>query len=156
MTFRRAARVWSNRENCKDFGSKLSNSIFPRHWISSSSTFSGGPVTRSKRTHQWMSGVTMLVRWLCSFPASELLALVDPLVLPRPQENTPLGNQGTREPTGCTIFKKQRKQVMSGGLAVTGLGKECTLTPSIRSESELLDLHVHRGPCPKFQETAEG
>ena len=36
------------------------------------------------------------------------------------------------------------------------MGKECTLTPSIRSESELLDLHVHRGPRPKFQETAEG
>ena len=110
MTFRRAARVWSNRENCKDFGSKLSNSIFPRHWISSSSAFSGDPVTRSKRTHQWMSGVTMLVRWLCSFPASELLALVDPLVLPRPQGNAPLGNQGTREPTGCTLVKSRESR----------------------------------------------
>ena len=44
--------------------SKLSNSIFPRDGMSSPSTFSDGPVTRSKRTHQWMSGVTMLVRWL--------------------------------------------------------------------------------------------
>ena len=69
--------MWPNRQNCKDFeSSKLSNSIFPRDCISSSSTFSGGPVTRSKRTDQWMSGVTMLVRWLCSSPASERLAQV--------------------------------------------------------------------------------
>ena len=65
--------------------SKLSNSIFPRHWISSSSVVSGGPVTRSKRTHPWMSGVTMLVRWLCSFPASALLAQVGRCVLARRQ-----------------------------------------------------------------------
>ena len=36
------------------------------------------------------------------------------------------------------------------------LGKECTLTPSSRSESELLDLHVHRGPRPTFQENRGG
>ena len=77
--------------------SKLSNSIFPRDWISSSSAFSGGPVTRSKRTHQWMSGVTMLVRWLCSSPASELLAQVGGsvnFVLPRPQEMHPSATKG--------------------------------------------------------------
>ena len=85
-------------------GSKLSNSIFPRDWISSSSTFSGGPVTRSKRTHQWMSGVTMLVRWLCSFPASALLAQVGPFVLPRPQEMHPSAT-GAREPTGGVLSK---------------------------------------------------
>ena len=85
--------------------SKLSNSISNRSQGMVFHRLSGAPVTRSKRTHPWMSGVTMLVRWLCSFPASELLALVDPLVLPRPQENAPLGNQGVREPTGCIISK---------------------------------------------------
>ena len=34
---------------------------------------------------QWMSGVTMLVRWLCSFPASTLLAQVGRCVLARHQ-----------------------------------------------------------------------
>ena len=85
-------------------GSKLSNSIFPRDWISSSSTFSGDPVTRSKRTHQWMYGVTMLVRWLCSFPTSALLAQVGPFVLPRPQEMHPSAT-GAREPTGGVLSK---------------------------------------------------
>ena len=71
--------------------------------------------------------------------------------------NTPLGNQGTREPTGCVI-SKATKAGHPGGLAVTGLGKECTLTASIRSESEreLLDPYFHRGPRPEFQDTAEG
>ena len=117
--------------------------------------FSGGPVTRSKRTHQWMSGVTMLVRWLCSFPASELLAQVGPFVLPRPQEMHPSATKGHVNQQAAS-FQRPPKQVISGGLAVTGLGKECTLTPSIRSESELLDLHFHRQPLPEFQDTAEG
>ena len=114
--------------------------------------FSGGPVTRSKRTHQWMSGVTMLVRWLCSFPASELLAQVGPFVLPRPQEMHPSATKGhvNQQAASCP---RSTSKVCLGGLAVTGLGKECTLTPSIRSESELLDLH---GTRPTFQETAEG
>ena len=100
-----------------------------RDCISSSSAFSGGPVTRSKRTHQWMSGVTMLVRWLCSSPASERLPLVvrSTFVLPRPQEMHPSAT-GTREPTGCVI-SKATKEACPGGLAVTGLGKECTLLP---------------------------
>ena len=71
--------------------------------------------------------------------------------------NAPLGNQGTPEPTGGVI-SKATKAGHPGGLAVTGLGKECTLTPSIRSESEreLLDLHFHRRPRPEFQATAGG
>ena len=74
------------------------------------------------------------------------------LVLPRPQKMHPSAT-GTREPTGCVI-SKATKEACPGGLAVTGLGKECTL-PSIRSESEreLLDLHFHRRPLPEFQDT---
>ena len=65
--------------------------------------FSGDPVTRSKRTHQWMSGVTMLVRWLCSFPASELLALVglSTFVLPRPQEMHPSATNVNQQAASC-------------------------------------------------------
>ena len=120
--------------------------------------FSGGPVTRSKRTHQWMSGVAMLVRWLCSFPASELLALVDPFVLPRPQEMHPSATKGYVNQQAAS-FQRPPKQVISGGLAVTGLGKECTLTPSIRSESELLDLftdgHFQSSRIPRKAEKAK-
>ena len=93
--------------------SKLSNSIFPRHWISSSSAFSGGPVTRSKRTHQWMSGVTMLVRWLCSSTASELLALVglSTFVRPRPQEMHPSPTKGYVNQQAAS-FQRPPKQVI--------------------------------------------
>ena len=68
--------MWSNRENCKDFErSKLSNSISNR---SQGMVFHRHPLFQVtllpdlSGPHQWMSGVTMLVRWLCSFPASEL------------------------------------------------------------------------------------
>ena len=94
-----------------------------------------------------------------SCPASELLAQVGGSVNTRSSPasgNAPLGNQ--REPTGRVLSKVGQSSVCLGGLAVTGLGKECTLTPSIRSESEreLLDLHFHRRPRPEFQDTAEG
>ena len=49
------------------------------------------------------------------------------LVLPRPQKMHPSAT-GTREPTGCVI-SKATKEACPGGLAVTGLGKECTLLP---------------------------
>ena len=138
------------------FDSKLSNSIFPRHWISSSSAFSGGPVTRSKRTHQWMSGVTMLVRWLCSFPASELLALVDPLVLPRPQENAPLGNQGVREPTGCIISKATKAGHFRWSCCHwIGQGMHPNSLDKVRVRA-VGPSFFHRRPLPGFQETAEG
>ena len=106
-----------------------------------------------------MSGVTMLVRWLCSFPASALLAQVGQcvlarrqncllrwvglttLVLPRPQGNAPLGN----EPTGCVLSKVGQEGLSRGSCCHWIMGKECTLTPASRSESELLDLHGPRG-----------
>ena len=93
--------------------SKLSNSIFPRDGMSSSSTFSDGPVTRSKRTHQWMSGVTMLVRWLCSSPASELLPQVgmQPFFLPRPQEMHPSPTKGHVNQQAAS-FQRPPKQVI--------------------------------------------
>ena len=70
-------------------------------------SFSGGPVTRSKRTHPWMSGVTMLIRWLCSFPASARFPLVGSVNLRSSPAsgNVPLGNEATREPTGCVLSK---------------------------------------------------
>ena len=45
--------------------------------------------------HQWMSGVTMLVRWLCSSPASERLLwwVCKPRSSPA-SENAPLGKKG--------------------------------------------------------------
>ena len=49
------------------------------------------------------------------------------LVLPRPQKMHPSAT-GTREPTGCVI-SKATKEACLGGLAVTGLNKECTLLP---------------------------
>ena len=49
--------------------------------------------------------------------------------------NASLGNQGIREPTGG-VLSKASQAGHPGGLAVTGLGKECTLLTSIRSESE--------------------
>ena len=95
----RTARILTTlqaiQQHPKSIDSKLSNSIFPRHWMSSSSTCSGGPVTRSKWTHQWMSGVTMLVRWLCSSPASALLAQVSPIRSSPASGNAPLGNRST-------------------------------------------------------------
>ena len=62
----------------------------------------------------------MLVRWLCSFPASALLDLVglSTLVLPRPQEMHPSAK--VREPTGCVLVQGRLKQVCPDGLAVTG------------------------------------
>ena len=106
-----------------------------RDCISSSSAFSGGPVTRSKRTHQWMSGVTMLVRWLGSFPPSTLLAQVGrfvlarhqncllrwvglpTLVLPRPQEMHPSATNVNPQAASCP---RSASKVCLGGLAVTG------------------------------------
>ena len=109
-----------------------------------------------------MSGVTMLVRWLCSFPASALLAQVGRCVLarrqngllrwvglttlvrPRPQGNAPLGN----EPTGSVLSKVDQEGLSRWSCCHWSMGKECTLTPSSRSESELLDLHGPRGRVP--------
>ena len=74
--------------------------------------------------HPWMSGVTMLVRWLCSFPASAQLPLVglSTLVLPRPQAMHPSATKGAREPTGCVVSKVGSSSVCPDGLAVTGFG----------------------------------
>ena len=117
----------------------------------------------------------MLVRWLGSFPASALLAQVGGSVNTRSSptserlaqvggsvntrsspvtENAPLGN--VREPTGGVLSKVDQVGLSRWSCCHWILGKAFTLTPSIRSESELLDLHVHRRYAPTFQETAEG
>ena len=131
--------------------STLSNSIFPSDWISSSSTFSGGPVTRFKRTHQWMSGVTMLVRWLCSFPASALLAQVgrSTFVLPRPQEMHPSA-AGTREPTGGVISK-----VTKEGLPRSSRWSCCHWIGQGMHPTSLDKVRVREGAVgPSFSQTA--
>ena len=119
--------------------------------------FSGDPVTRSKRTHPWMSGVTMLVRWLCSSPASErhVKWVCPPSFFPGLRKCTPRQKKSGYVNQQAAPFQRPPKKACPGGLAVTGFGKECTLTPSRRSESEreLLDLHFHRGPRPEFQDT---
>ena len=107
----------------------------------------------------------MLVRWLCSFPASTLLAQVgrfvlarhqncllrwvglSTLVLPRPQGNAPLGNQGSTNRLR-PVQGRPKQRLSRWSCCHWILGKECTLTPSSRSESELLDLHGPRGPRP--------
>ena len=91
----------------------------------------------------------MLVRWLCSFPASALLDLVglSTLVLPRPQAMHPSAK--VREPTGCVFVQGRLKQVCPDGLAVTGFWARHAPYFEKRPESELLDLHVHRGPRPE-------
>ena len=172
--------MWPNRENCKDFerSNRISNSISNR---------SQGIVLhrRLQAIQQHLpKGLDFIVvyvfRWPCYqiqadrpvdvwsnhacqvalfFPGVRTASSGGYATLPSSPAsgNAPLGNQGTREPTGCVI-SKATKAGHPGGLAVTGLGKECTLTPSIRSESEreLLDLHFHRRPRPEFQDTAEG
>ena len=75
--------------------------------------FSGDPVTRSKRTHQWMSGVTMLVRWLCSSPASARFPLVGlrTFVLPRPQEMHPSATKGHVNQQAASFQRPPKKPV---------------------------------------------
>ena len=172
--------MWPNRENCKDFerSNRISNSISNR---------SQGIVLhrRLQPIQQHLpKGLDFIVVYVFRWPCYQIqadtpvdvwsnhacqVALFFPGVrtassggyatlLSSPASgNAALANQGTREPTGCVI-SNATKAGHPGGLAVTGLGKECTLTPSIRSESEreLLDLHFHRRPLPEFQDTAEG
>ena len=81
--------------------------------------------------------------------ASELLWWVCKLRSSPASGNAPLGNQGTREPTGCVLSKVGQSSRWSCCHWI--LGKECTLLTSRRSE--LLDLHFHRRPRPEFQDT---
>ena len=79
--------------------------------------FSGDPVTRSKRTHPWMSGVTMLVRWLCSSPASErhVKWVCLPSFFPGLRKCTPRQKKKrVREPTGCAISKATQEGLSRG------------------------------------------
>ena len=156
--YKRVARVWTNRENCNEERSKLSNSISNRSQgivFHRRQLFSGGPFTRSKRTpvDVWSNHACQVALFFPGVRTASSGGYATLLSSPA-SGNAPLANQGTREPTGCVI-SKATKAGHPGGLAVTGLGKECTLTPSIRSESEreLLDLHFHRRPIPEFQDT---
>ena len=147
MTFSRATRVWSHRENCKDFfgSNRISNSIVPQGMALQ--VYPTATLTRSQ-------GMVFLFRWPCyqiqvntpvdvwsnhacqvalffpsistacssrsvrSCPASELLAQVGPTrSSPAYRKCTPR----QREPTGCVLSKVGQSNVCLGGLAVTGL-----------------------------------
>ena len=64
------------------------------------------------------------------------------------KEMHPSATKGAREPTGCVLSKVGQEDLSRWSCCHWIMGKECTLTPSIRSESELLDLHGPRGPRP--------
>ena len=81
------------------------------------------------------------------FPALLALVGLSTLVLPRPQEMHPSAK--VREPTGCVFVQGRLKQVCPDGLAVTGFWARNAPYFEKRPESELLDLHVHRGPRPE-------
>ena len=102
-----------------------------------------------------------------SCPVSELLAQVGGSVNTRScpaSGNAPLGNP--REPTGGGgVLSKVDQEGLSRWSCCHWIwGKECTLTPSSRSESELLDLHGPRrlkkskdkGKRPKQRRIAKG
>ena len=99
----------------------------------------------------------MLVRWLfpsistaCSSrsvrscPASALLAQVggSHSFFPGLKEMHP----SATEPTGGVLSKVGQEGLSRWSCCHWSMGKECTLTPSSRSESELLDLHGSRKP----------
>ena len=150
--------MWSNRENCKDFGllQAIQQHFKPitRDGISSSFRCPCYQIQADTPVDVWSNHACQVALF---FPSVRTACSGGSIRSSPASGNAPLGNQGTREPTGCVI-SKATKAGHPGGLAVTGLDKECTLTPSIRSESEreLLDLHFHRRPRPEFQDTAEG
>ena len=120
----------------------------------------------------WLSGVTMLVRWLCSFPASEMHVrwlcsspasemLVRWLYeLSMASGNAPHGkDNGIKdEPTNRPWRHFKGHQRGPVGLAVTGFWARNAPLSSREGQSarELLDLHFHRGPVlvPVFKEHA--
>ena len=85
-----------------------------------------------------------------SCPASELLAQVggSHSFFPGLQEMHPSATRRAREPTGGVLSKVGQEDLSRWSCCHWIMGKECTLTPSSRSESELLDLHGPRGPRP--------
>ena len=96
----------------------------------------------------------MLIRWLCSFPASARFPLVGSVNLRSSPAsgNAPLGNEATREPTGCVLSKVGQSRSFRWSCC-HWIGQGMHPTPSRRSESELLVLHFHRRPRPEFQDT---
>ena len=79
--------------------------------------------------HPWMSGVTMLVRWLfpstarsgeCQHSFFPGLKKMHPSATRRAREPTGCVLLQVREPTGCVFVQGWLKQVCPDGLAVTG------------------------------------
>ena len=156
--FRRAAKVWSNRENCKDLTTlQAIQQYLPKALDFIVVSFFRWPcyqIQADTPVDVWSNHACQVALF---FPSISTACSGRSVRSSPASGNAPLGNQGIREPTGG-VLSKASQAGHPGGLAVTGLGKECTLTPSIRSESEreLLDLHFHRRPLPEFQDTAEG
>ena len=111
--------MWTNRENCKDDSERakrIEQHLKPDHkgWY----FFSGGPVTPWPSSHPWLSGVMMLVRWLCETSMASGNA-------PHGKEDNCIKDEPTNRPS--RHFKGHQRCPCPVGLAVTGFGKECTL-----------------------------
>ena len=123
--------------------SKLSNSNsnqIPRDGIS----FQVALLPDPSGQHPWMSGVTMLVRWLFPIVSTARSGECQHSFFPGLRKCTP--RQKVREPTGCVLVQGRLKQVCPDGLAVTGFRAGNAPYVEKRPESELLDLHGHTGP----------
>ena len=97
--------------------SKLSNSNsnqIPRDGIS----FQVALLPDPSGQHPWMSGVTMLVRWLFPIVSTARSGECQHSFFPGLRKCTP--RQKVREPTGCVFVQGWLKQVCPDGLAVTG------------------------------------
>ena len=120
---RRAARVWSNRENWKDFERSKHLKPFSRDCISS------------------------LFRW----PCYQIQGSVN-LVLPRPQEMHPSAKKGHVNRLHHFKGHQEGLSRWSCCHWI-GQGMHPTPSIRSESERELLDLHFHRRPRPEFQDT---
>ena len=164
--------MWSNRENCKDWAPTIQQHLpkaldfivvyvfrWPCYQIQVNT-----PVDVWSNHACQVALFFPSISTACSSrsdrscPASELLAQVGGSVNTR-------SSPASRKCTPRQLREHVNQQAASCPRSANTswwscchwiLGKECTLTPSSRSESELLDLHGPRGPRPTFQETAEG
>ena len=95
--------MWSNRENCKDL---TTLQAIQQHLPKALDVIVVYEVTLLPDPSEYTSGC---MEYPClsggSFPTSALLAQVSPIRSSPASGNAPLGNQGTREPTGSILSK---------------------------------------------------
>ena len=151
--------MWSNRENCKDFGllQAIQQHLKPitRDGISSSFRCPCYQIQADTPVDVWSNHACQVALffpsistacsggWVCKHSFFPGLRKCTPR---QPREHV------NQQAASCPRSANTSWWSCCHWI----LGKECTLTPSSRSESELLDLHGPRGPRPTFQETAEG